>query len=332
MISRNKKGIALALVALLIPVILAYGAYVVDLSQAYAVNSRIRNAVDLASLAGISQLQDEDNVSDAKNTALSVLNSNLSQTVMGFTALTLSSSSLTLQVGIYDFNGRTFTWDEASSSVNALKIAYSYNSMTNFTPSFITSSIMLTGNAIAAKQPAGYMPPGTGFPLVIGANSMALCSAMTSMITLDQAMSSNSWWTAFDSMGGTSQVLDILWYWMYGSGSGTQPSGLTVGEEFTRHLGSNANIYSNINPSLLEGNTYIFPVGTDTGGNMIRTDAFVGATVDDVDVVNEEIDITIIPGYIVNTYGGAKVSNSSNNSAICSSGGSYLSYAYTLVQ
>lgn len=329
--TRNNNAVVLALIALLLPVVLGYAAYVTDLSKAYTVQTRIKDAVDFSALAGISQLESSSSLSTAKNAALNYLNSNLSQTLPGFMTLSLSSSDLQIQGGVYDFSTRAFTYDELSSSINAIKVSYTYTVETNFATWFMLNNITSTSRATAAKQYAGSMPPGTGFPLVIKAPDF--CSDVSgNTITFDNGMTGNTWWTAFDQMGGTSSVLDILWWWQLNMTDGTQPQGLTVGDEFFKHLGADNNVWVNIDPVSLTGGTYIFPVGTDVGGNMIRVDGFVGGTINNINPTAQTITITLIPGYINNLYGGTRVSSGTNDGAICAGGEQFLAYGYTLVQ
>ena len=327
---RNKKGITLLLFALLIPIIIGYGAYVSDLGQAYSMQSRVKGAVDAGALAGISQLNDVSDLTDAKTTALTYINNNLSATIPGFSPLTLSSSNLTIEGGIYDTSNQTFTPDEVSSTVNAIKITLSHTFQNNLATYFMINSSTVQGVSIAAKTNAGGMPPGTGFPLII--MSADFCGDLAgNTITLSPGDSGNGWWTAFDDMGGTAEVIDILWYWQYGNG--TAPTGLSVGEEFKKHNGSDSSVWMNVDAVALEGMEYIFPIGTDTGGNMIRVDGFVGATVDDVDTSSEEATITIIDNYINNANGGTLVESGANTSAI--TGGcaeDLLTDAFQLVQ
>ena len=119
--ARNNKGIALAFIALLLTVIIGLGAIVVDLAQAYTLKTKIKNAIDSAVLAGISQLTSQSDVTSAKNKALELLNTNLTSTISPFTALTLGSSDLSIQTGVYDSSTMTFTESDTDANVNAVK-------------------------------------------------------------------------------------------------------------------------------------------------------------------------------------------------------------------
>ena len=125
---RNNKGISVAFLSMMLSVFIGMCCMVVDLSQTYSYKSRLKTACDLASLAGVSQLITTSNVSDAKTAALTFLNNNLTSNLPGFSSLTESSPNLSLQVGVYDSTTSTFTWDETSPSVNAVKVEYIYPS------------------------------------------------------------------------------------------------------------------------------------------------------------------------------------------------------------
>ena len=118
---RSKKGMIAAFLVLMIPVILGMGALVTDVSLKYANQTKVKNAVDFASLAGISQLTSQSNISNAKQVALTYLNSNLTASLPSFTSLSLNSQGLSIQAGIYDFSSMSFTVNEQSPNVMHLK-------------------------------------------------------------------------------------------------------------------------------------------------------------------------------------------------------------------
>src|SRR3989338_9735283 len=108
---RNIKGSIIPLIAAMLTSILGIGALTLDSSNGYLTNAKIKNALDLSVLAGISQLISQEDVSSAKNTALNYLNLNLSMSINSFSNLTLENLNLSIQAGIYNFSNMTFTQD-----------------------------------------------------------------------------------------------------------------------------------------------------------------------------------------------------------------------------
>ena len=102
---RNKKGVAIAFTLVAMTAVLALIALVIDTSYAFSSKTKIKNAVDLAALSGISQLTDATagSILNAKNNALTFLNNNLSATLAGYTPVSLTDSNLSIQTGFYDF-------------------------------------------------------------------------------------------------------------------------------------------------------------------------------------------------------------------------------------
>lgn len=302
---RNNKGVSLAFFTMMLSVFIGTCCMVIDVSQTYSYKSRLKTACDLASLAGVSQLVSTSNVGDAKNAALNFLNNNLSSNLPGFTSLSQSSPNLVIQAGVYDPATAAFTWDETSPSVNAIKVAYLYPSASTLAEYFMINIINITGSAIASKQPANSASAGTSFPLVILDTTLSTSAATGNTTVLSQeGVDQNSYFSAYDGSSNQNDIKQIIYNFQ--SGSGTQPPSITVNNSYKIDVNPPDDIYSSLSESLLEGRTFVFPVGSISGNNT-NIVGFAGATIDDIDTVAKTISITIIPGYIDNTFGGATI-------------------------
>ena len=306
---RDNKGVVLPFFALMLIASLGLGAMVIDVGQEYALKTRVQNAVDTSTLAGISQLNTSSNITTVKNTALTYLNNNLSSTIPSFQSLTLDDSNLSLQVGVYNSSTMTFTVNEQVSVANAVRISYTYTASTFLAPIFMINSIQITNHAIAAKQIAGYVAPGTGFPLTLYSSALTSALANSNMVDLYSGGNmDNSFWTDFtDSNPSTTDIRNVVDYFQYGSG--TTPPAITVNDDFAINDGGMGGIFMDLEPSILEGMTFIFPVIENGATNTAMAQGFVAGTIDDiVDSMGDRyISITIIPKYIDNTYGGTAV-------------------------
>ena len=306
---RNNKGVALPFLALMLIASLGLGSMVIDVGQGYALKTRVQSAIDTSTLAGISQLNSSSNVTTVKNTALTYLNNNLTSTIPSFQPLTLNDSNLSLQVGVYDSSTMTFTVNEQVSVANAIKISYTYTANTFLAPIFMINSIQITNHAIAAKQIAGYIAPGSGFPLTIYASALTTALANSNMVDLYSGSNmDNSFWTDFTSSNpSTTNLRNVVDYFQVGSG--TQPPAVTVNDSFAINDGGMGGIFMDLEPSILEGMTYLFSVVEDGASMTAMAQGFVAGTIDDiVDSMGDRyISITIIPKYIDNTFGGAGI-------------------------
>lgn len=329
---RNEKGTIILLVAIMLVAILGMCALVIDLSQAYSNQARIKNAVDLATIAGASQLVGPATVDITKNTALQYLNNNLTMTIPSFAPLTLGSQGLTIQVGIYNFNNMTFTWDELNPSVNALMVSYQYNSNNFLAPIFMVGNTQLIGTATVAKQIAAKVQPGTGFPFVIYSSAINGAVQNGYMITLYTGSTmDNAYWTTYtDSNPSTTDVNSAIDYFQ--TGMGTPPPGITVNDDFAVNDGNMAAVFMTLDPNVLVGMTYLFSVVTPTKSPLVVADGFVGATINSVmdSMRTKSVDITITPGYVDNTFGGLQIGSGMTN--VGSSNQSLLANSYGLIQ
>jgi len=306
---RNIKGTIVPLIAMMLASILGIGALVLDSSNAYLNNGRIKNALDLSVLAGVSQLINEQDVSTAKNTALNYLNLNLSMSINSFSNLTLGSENLSIQAGIYNFSNMTFTQDELNPAVNSLMISLAYDSPTLLTNVFMVSTVRISDSTIAVKRAAGQLGAGGGLPIFI--SSMALTDARlnNNMVNLTQreGEGENSYFTAFsDQNSNANDIRQILSY-LEDPTTGTQPPRITVSDRYSIQVnnGQLGSVYMALDSAAFEGMTFVAPVGTLTGNNEGRIDGFVGVRIDDVyqSMGDWGISITIIPGYIDNSRG-----------------------------
>lgn len=334
---RNKKGVALPLIAVMLTTLLGIGALVVDLAEGYSLKTRIKNAVDLSVLAGVSQLTDtsSQSITNAKDTALSLLNSNLTMSIVGFSTLTLASPELSIQTGVYDSSTMTFTATESSSSINALKVTYTHTAMTTLGSIFMINTLDISDNTIARKQIAGQMPPGGGFPLAIDSSVLTTALSNSNMATLNQElMTENSYFTTYEEMSANASDITSILDYFEDQTTGTKPPALAVGNDFQINNGSISSVYMSINYETFEGMTYIAPVITVdmTFSNMVQVEGFIGFTITDIyeDMSKYYTDITIIPGYIDNTWSGLTIGSGVGN--IGSSEQTLLSNSFGLAQ
>ena len=326
---RNNKGMVVALLVLMIPVVVGMAGYVTDLSIQYLNRTRIENAVDFSALAGISQLTSQANVNNAKQTALNYLNNNLSTSLPSFSSLSLNSEGLSIQAGVYDFMNLSFTVDEQNSNVNALKISYTYNSPTFLSRIFMISSATLTKSSTAAKQPAGCASPGTGFPIVIDVSSLSTAAQNNNM--LDLSIMNQSYWTQFtNSNPSATDVNNIINYFQ--SGNGTSPSGVNVNDNIRINDGNMNSVFMTLDPNILVGMDYLFSVVTINSSTNATVNAFVSGTINQIvsSMGNQYITITIMPGNIDNTFGGLQICSGQSN--VSSSNQSLLANAFGIVQ
>lgn len=313
----NQTGSILPLISLILVIVLGLGALAVDISNSYFNQTKIKNAVDFATLAGISQLNGPATVTTAKNTALQYLNNNLSMNIPSFQALTLSSPTLSIQAGIYDFISRTFMVDEANQNVNALMITYRYSLMTFLGGIASKNNIDVGDTATVAKQPATRAERGSGFPLVIYSTALDTASQNGYMVNLYSAGAmDNSYWTDYTSSNpSTTDIRNVIDYFQ--TGMGTIPPPITVNDTFNVNDGGMGGVYMNLNPSILLGMDYLFAVVTPTMDREVMADGFLFGTIDNiVDSMGQKyISITIMPGYIDNTFGGLQITGTTNVSA-----------------
>lgn len=328
----NKKGTIIPLVAIMLTVILGIGALVIDLSQAYANQTRIKNAVDLAGLAGISQLNGPSSIASAKNAALTYLNDNLTMTIPSFSGLTLGSSGLMIQAGIYDFVSMNFTFDEVSSNVNALMISYSYDSMNILAPILMAGDTQLVGTSVVAKQVAAKAQPGSAFPLVIYTSAINGASMNGNMVTIYSSTAmDNSYWTDYtDANASTTEISNIIDYFV--TGMGTSPSGVSVNDTFAVNDGGMGGVFMSMDPDFFVGMTFLFSVVTPTMDNEVQADGFIGATINSItdNMGAKTLELTITPGYIDNSFGGLQIGTGMTN--VDSSDQPLLANSYGLVQ
>jgi hypothetical protein len=327
---RKQNGIAAAFLAVIFVIAMGFMGYSIDMAQTYSLASKVKTAIDLASLASISQLDGTSSIPTVKNTAVSYLNSNLSMTIPGFTNLTTASSDLSLQVGIYDSSTMTFTWDELSSSVNAIRISYTHTYTPLVLSYFMISAVPVTGTSGASKQIAGYMAPGTGFPLTIDTSTLATALASSNMIDLYASGSmDNSYWTDYTgSNPSTTDIRNVLDYFQ--EGSGTIPPGVGINDTFRVNDGGMGGAFNDLDSSVLVGMTYVFPVVTLTSSTTGRADGFIAATITGIvnSMGSKYISITIDPNYVDNTFGGLQVGTNATN--VSSGNQSLLANAYGL--
>lgn len=310
-ISRNEEGVAVAFFAVLLTSILGLGSLVIDVSQSYSLRTRIKNAVDFASVAGVSQLITSADTNIAKNIALQYLNDNLSMLLPSYSTLTLDNPDVSIQVGIYDFNGMTFVENEASPSANAIRVYYSYKSIPFLAIVFMVDNIQISESAIAAKQIAGNMAPGGGFPLALDSSLLSIAQNNNNMIDLVQSGIANSYFTSFNSdNANANDIKDIIDYFQNQS-SGVSPPGLMVGDHFQISNGSLTGVYNQLDSTYFEGKTFVAPIITVDQGftNNVTVQGFIGLTIDDVYKIGSvyHIAATVIPKYIDNMWSGLTV-------------------------
>ena len=313
---RDKKGIALPFFIIITVAILALAALVIDASYAYSVKTRIKNAVDLSCLAGISQLINIASISNVKNTSLQYLNDNLTMTINSFNPLSLDSPGLMIEAGVYDFNARNFTPDEQNPNLNALRVGYSYSSMTLLANILMISNIQISDSSTSAKQVAGNLAPGGGFPLAI--NKSVLSQARFNNNNFDltqQGEDQNSYFTSFkEDNANANDIKDIIDF--FEEGEGLKPSGIRIGEEFQINNGALASIYMDLDEVFFEGMVFISPVVTlNNFSNMATVEGFVGFRIRDIYMAGPDYHIagTIIPSYIDNNWSGLTPGGRPNN-------------------
>ena len=309
---RNNQGSVMPLVALLLTTVLGMGALVIDISQAYTNQTKVKNALDFASLAGISQLINQQDVSAAKNIALNFLNNNLTSTIPSFNNLSLNSEGLSIQVGVYNINNMTFIQDELNPNVNALMISYTYNSMSFFGQIFSMNNTQVFDSTTTVKQIAGQMAPGGGFPLAINRTELTMARANNNMIDLVQSGGGeNSYFTTFMSENANANDITEIINYFINQETGISPPSLTVGETFAINNGTIMSVYMTLDPNYFIGMTFISPIVSVNGGftNMVTVEGFVGYTINNIyDVMNVyHLEGTIIPGYIDNMWGGLTI-------------------------
>ncbi len=326
---RNNKGVVAALLVLMIPVVLGMGGYVTDLSIQYLNRTRIENAIDFSALAGISQLANQSNVSNAKQAALNYLNTNLTASLSSFASLSLNSPGLSIQAGVYDFINMSFTLDEQNPNINALKISYTYNSPTFLSQIFMINSVNVTESATAAKQPAGCASPGTGFPITIDVSSLDTAAQNNNMLNL--SIMNQSYWTQFTNINpSTTDINNIIDYFQ--SGNGTKPPGVSVNDNIRINDGNMNAVFMTLDPAVLVGMNYIFSVVTVNSSTDATINAFVTATINNIvsSMGQQYVTITIVPGNIDNAFGGLQICSGQAN--VSSSNQFLLSDAFGIVQ
>lgn len=326
---RNNKGIVAAFLVLMIPVVLGMAGYVTDLSIQYLNRTNVENAVDFSALAGISQLANQSNVSNAKQATLNYLNNNLTASLPSFSALSLNSQGLSIQVGIYDFMNMSFTFDEQSPNVNALKISYTYNSPMFLSQIFMISNVNITESAIAAKQPAGCASAGTGFPIVIDVSYLDTAAQNNNM--LDLSIMNQNYWTQFNNVNpNTTDVNNIINHFQ--SGNGTSPPGVKVNDNIAINDGNMNAVFMTLDPAIVVGMNYIFPIVTINSNSDATINAFVSATINQLasSMGQEYITITIVPGNIDNTFGGLQTCSGVAN--VSADNQSLLAQSFGIVQ
>lgn len=312
---RNNLGIALAFFAIMITALLSLGALVMDISHGYSIKTKLKNAVDLAALAGTSELTEINaaNVMAAKNKALDYLNDNLTMTIPDFSALTLSSTGLTIETGVYA--SMTFTPSDTNPTINALKVSYSYTA--NPLLGYVIMSFNVADTAIAAKQIAGTAGAGTSFPLAI--STMVLTDAAMNVnheVTLTSDMADH-YFTYYNTSGsyatsGTLNVTNIIFGYEYlpSQSSATAPPAVAVGSMYDYETIDNSSFYNTLDSAIYEGKTFIVPI-VSTDASKVHIKAYVGFRLDSV-VYDSGTMIytvmgTIIPGYVDNTWGGLSI-------------------------
>lgn len=315
---RNVRGSIVPFVALILVILLALGALGIDISNSYSSQTKVKNALDLAALAGISQLSGPQTVSQARNTSLQYLNDNLTMNLPSFQALTIPNDNLSIQLGVYDFMNMTFTWDELNPNVNSIMISFNYNVMTFLATVLSRQNVLVGDNTTAAKQPAGQLAPGGGFPLLIDSMALSLAMANNNMVNLEQTgNNANSYFTSFSNQNANaSDIRNILRY-LQDPSTGTRPPGLSINNQFDVNVnnGQLGSVYMDLNSASFEGMTFVAPVGSLTNNNEARVDAFVGVRINDVyqNMGDWYIDITILPGYIDNTWSGFTIGSGIQN-------------------
>ena len=306
---RNIKGTIIPLIAAMLTSILGIGALTLDSSNGYLTNAKIKNALDLSVLAGISQLISQEDVSSAKNTALNYLNLNLSMSINSFSNLTLENQNLSIQAGIYNFSNMTFTQDELNPSVNSLMISLTHESPTLLGNVFMIATVRISDSTVAVKRAAGQLGAGGGLPIFVSSTALTSARLNNNMVDLIQSEGGgeNSYFTAFSNQNSNANDIGQILSYLEDPTTGTQPPRITVSDEYSINLnnGQFGSVYMALDSTAFEGMTFVAPVGTLTANNEGRIDGFVGIRIDDVyqSMGDWGISITIIPGYIDNSHG-----------------------------
>ncbi|MBI2995129.1 MAG: hypothetical protein HYY52_00255 [Candidatus Melainabacteria bacterium] len=329
---RNKHGMVIPFFALLLIAVLGLGAITIDLSNFYTKKTNVKSAIDLSVLAGISQLVTNQNISGAKNVTLNYLNNNLTKTIPNFVSLTLDNNDLSIQVGVYDFNNMTFTWDENHPSPNAIMVSYTYKAKTFLGMIFNINEVQIYDKATVAKRAAGKALAGSGFPFVIDSSVLPSAINNGNMLRLYTGSDiDNAHWTDYtNSNPSTTDIKNVIDYFQ--SGIGTKPPGVTVNDTFNVNDGGMGAVIMDMDPNILVGMTYLFPLVSSTDmASEVMTDGFLGAEINAiVDSMGQKyIDITITPSYVDNTFGGLQVGGGTN---ISSDYQSLLAQAFGLVE
>ncbi len=311
---RNNSGLIVAFFAVFVPVFIGILALVIDLSKMYGNASNVKSALDTAALAGISQLQvSPTDVTTVKTTALTYLNSNLSSTIPGFTTLTLASPGLSIQCGVYDYTTATWTFDESTSSVNSVKITYSYSAPSLLSGYFMIDNFTISSTTTAAKTLAGISSIGSAYANPINETALASALGASNMVKLyASGASQNSYFTEFDSSSANiSDVYDKLRFCYNGGGSA--PPAVTIGDSY-RYITSSFSVSL---VYILEFISWIFgantskliiPVVTASSPNLTVTGFVIG------DITGYSADgngwysnLTVYPKYVDNSRYGLKV-------------------------
>ncbi len=293
---RNKKGVIIPLFVVFLTAMLGLAAAVIDMGQAYMTKTKIQNGVDFAVLAAGPSLNSGASVSTIKNTALTYLNNNLTMTIVGFSNLDLTSSGLTLQLGDYNSSTMVFTVNEVTTAT-AIKVEYSYASQTIFAPVLGINNLQVISKGIVANQAAGMLSAGHGFPFAILESALTTAASNSNVVNLDQGSMGNSYWTAYTagnpSAAEVRAVLDYIQYM-----TGTSPPALSIGSTFNIDSGNMTGDYMDMDPLILEGQTHLFPVVTESM-NTATVAGFIGATISDVysSMGSNYVTVTILPNY-----------------------------------
>lgn len=315
---RDKKGVIVALVALMIPIIIGFAAYAIDLAQVYSVESRIKSAVDLAAAAGQSKLSRHisagNRISDAKNEVVTFLNTNLSQTIPGFTNLTLSSPELTIQAGIYEPATGVFTWDETNANaVNALMIEYTYTLNSKLSGVFSIDNFEATSSVIATKTPSGYATAGTVTPFAIDESTLNNLPGGTVEKRIYLSQAQQNWYlTAYDNMADALDIADGVSYTDTMGTIGTAPPKIEVGDTFAFQddEGTKTSIATNylLTSALDDGAIFVIPVVSRSGTDF-TVKGFIGASIWQINLggMGFFADLIFQPGYIDDNWKGTKI-------------------------
>jgi Flp pilus assembly protein TadG len=307
--TRSNKGFIAAFFTVFLPVFIGIMALSVDLPRMYSYNADIKSALDLAVIAGISQLNSTSDITTAKNTAVTYLNANLSMTLPNFTNLTTSSTGLTLQAGTYDSSTCTFTYNEAGPTVNALKITYSYTPNSILSGFFMIDTFTITASSLGGKTYAGYAPAGTTFPIILDPAALTTAAANSNVVRLYQnGGSQNSYLGDYVGNSMSNDVDAQIDYFQ--NSSGTPPPAVAIGSTFMQlnASGQIAMVYSgNLSGWVpTSGTTLVFPVGTLGAGNNVTITGYVlGSLVTfGIGSMSNYADITIVPGSTSNSWSG----------------------------